>query len=358
MSMHCTVLLKKIPTRLEFQNYLDQAQIPIKLMKSMEVADYSAFTPMRLSSYKAGVETYIDDFDPDAPTELDGPFGDRRKTITFRFGGRATEYCCAFGAAAALHKYADGLVYCEVPDPMSYEQIIYEFNEIFPQAKMEARNSPHRSLLKTVARQLPDFVKKEDLFFYLPLGQCARGFMIFSDREEFMVSMFVWPLSTPTDFLFPMPFPTDLNLAGHIQEIYQASTGRYRWRYDISTSAEEIVELVTKKLVPYFRSIENPSDLADSLLKQFCKSADITHLEKTGLACAAAGKYQEALNMLDRAVELAGPDLRFDYILAKEKRCRTIAELIREKRFDMIDQQLAEWKSYTIKKCKLGGLAK
>jgi len=29
-------------------------------MKSREVADYSAFTPMRLSSYKAGVETYID----------------------------------------------------------------------------------------------------------------------------------------------------------------------------------------------------------------------------------------------------------------------------------------------------------
>jgi len=182
--------------------------------------------------------------------------------------------------------------------------------------------------------------------------------MIYSDREYFMVSMFVWPLCTPTDRMFPMPFPTDLNLVGHIQEIYQPSTGRYRWRYDINTSSDEIVEIMTKILVPYFISIENPSDLADSLIRQFSKSENMNHLEKTGMACAAAGKYNEALCMLDRVVELAGPKLQFDYVLAGEKRYRTIAEFIREKRFDRVDKQLAEWKSCTIKKLKLGGLAR
>ncbi len=108
--------------------------------------------------------------------------------------------------------------------------------------------------------------------------------------------------------------------------------------------------------MPYFESINTPVGLADALFDQFRNSSDIYDLEKTGMACVAAGKYDDALIMFDQIMAQSQPNLRFDWTIAIEERCKKIAELIKEDRVEEIGKQLAEWRTYTINKCGLASL--
>jgi hypothetical protein len=75
------------------------------------------------------------------------------------------------------------------------------------------------------------------------------------------------------------------------------------------------------------------------------------------MACAAAGKYDEAVRMFDRIQNDTNP-LKFDWVTTIENRCIKIAELIHAKKFDEIDRQLSEWKAITIRRLNLAGLIK
>ncbi|CAN5443307.1 hypothetical protein BH11CYA1_BH11CYA1_10580 [soil metagenome] len=88
--------------------------------------------------------------------------------------------------------------------------------------------------------------------------------------------------------------------------------------------------MATNTFEPYFDSINDPPDLAEELFKTFSTSRDINELEATGLACAAGGKYEEALSIFDRVLEQTQPrqpELRFDWITALEERCKKLLPL-------------------------------
>ena len=121
MSISYSAFVKEFPSTTDLQQYINQAKLAITLLKSIEVSDYRGFIPMRLASDKAGVEIYLDDFDPTLFTEITSPLGDRKKIITFSFGGEASTACCAFGLAAALAKFGDALIYGD--GFLTYEQI-------------------------------------------------------------------------------------------------------------------------------------------------------------------------------------------------------------------------------------------
>lgn len=358
MSINYLVFVKELPSTADWQNYLNQAEIPLTLLKSVEVANYCGFVPMRLGSYKAGVEIYIDDFDPNYLPEINSHLGDRKKMITFSFAGDASTACCAYGAAAALAKFANALVYCE--GFLLCEQILSDFKEILPQARKEASQTPHKLLLDPVTKKLPQFKRKGNDFFYLPIGQCARGLMVWPRprNESFAVGLFVWPLCAHADRLFIGQCPIDLGIKAHFPDIYQQSTGTCYWDYNNSGSADELVDIATNKLVPYFKSIEDPRALADALFQQFHKGYGVYEIEKTAMACAAVGKYDEALIMFERLKETSNPALRYDWMVALQERCAKIAAFIKAERFEDIDKQLEEWKSKNIKTFGIAGLLK
>lgn len=355
VSMNYTVFIKDLPSRLEWQNYLDQAEIPLKLMESLEVNKYSGFVPMELAGYEAGVEIYLDEFDPNYIPEANEFVGDRKKVITFSFSSDTGPLCCA--AAAVLARFADGLIYFDVI-PQSYEQTMTEFYEFLPDAKIQLDPTKHKALLAILAQKLAGFALVGNALLYLPLGDCARGVTIVPDSrfEDFQISILVWPLVAHTEHLLLCSCPTGLNIEVSSYYIYQPSTGRCSWNYDDPGAASEIIDLATNNLVPYFESINTPLGLADALFEQFRNEQHIYDIEKTGMACAAAGKYDEALIMFDRVMAQSNPNLQFDWKIAIEERCTMIAELIKENRVEEIGQQLAEWRTYTINKCGLASL--
>jgi hypothetical protein len=358
LSINVLVFVKELPSRSNWQSWLDQAGIPITLPKSLDVTQYAGFVPMKLGSYKGGVEVYIDDYKPEYLPEIADQLGGRTKMMTFSFSGDSLNGCCANGAAAALVKYGDGLAFYDAF--LSFDELMSEFKGFLPEAKKEARQTPHKLLLDAVTKKLPHFKRKGINFFYLPIGQCARGFLVWPVPriESFEVHLFVWPLCAHADRLFVGDCPTDLDIIAHWHTINQQSTSRCYWDYNNPGSVDELVDLATNKLVPYFESIEDPRALADALFQQFHKGHGIYDIEKTAMACAAVGKYDEALIMFERLKEISNPNLRFDYTVAMEERCAKIAEFIGAKRFEEIDKQLADWKSKNIKTFGIAGSVK
>lgn len=177
VSMNYTVFIKDLPSRLEWQNYLDHAEIPLKLEESLEVTKYSGFVPMELAGYDAGVEIYLDEFDPNYIPEANEFVGDRKKVITFSFSSDTGPLCCAAAASAVLARFADGLVYFDVI-PQSYEQIMTEFYEFLPDAKIQLDPTKHKALLATLAQKLAGFA----------LVGAAGTTMILAQRAKLLIS--------------------------------------------------------------------------------------------------------------------------------------------------------------------------
>jgi hypothetical protein len=357
LSINYSVFVKELPSRLDWQKYLDDMEIPIKLLKSLEVSAYSGFVPMKLANYNAGVEIYLDEVAPGYTPEIKSQLGDRAKIVIFSFGGDEAGACCTLGAAAALAKFADGLVYSD--GFLSVDEALTEFKALLPEAKKKLSQTPNRKLLASVSKELSHFAKKGNTFFYLPIGQCARGFIVNPDSDKyFEVRLLLSPLFKPADRFGPASIPKHLGILCDCSHIYQPSTGLSCWSYENPGSCQELVDLATNKLEPYFDSINDPPGLADDLLKTFCNSRNIHDLEATGLACAAAGKHEEALSMFDRVMEQSQPHLRFDWVKDLEERCTKIATFIKEKRTEELAKQLAEWQTYTVKESGIAALVK
>lgn len=363
------VFVKEIPTRLEWQKFLDLEQIPITLSKSLEVKSYSGFVTMQLASFKAGVEVYVEDYGSDDPLELAGDLGDRTKLITFRFSVDEWSACCAYGAAAALVKHAGGLVFCD--DFMAFEEILADFNKSLSSIKADSGNSNHKKLLSVLAKQLPALTRKGNIFFDLPLGGSARGLIVepcFPRNKKFEVSVLIWPLVKPVDRLPFCRIPPHLQLDSSHYRILEQLTGQPRWSYENPAAVDEIVDFTSKVLVPFFVSIREPQKLAEALLLQYSESTDLEDLEKTGMACSAVGKFEEALMLFERAVKICNqPSYDFttcelmpkqDKAIELEKRCILISELIREQKYSEIAELQTKWRSFTVKNCGLSDFDK
>lgn len=358
MSMSCTLLVKEIPSRADLQSWLDKEELKVILQKSWQLHEYGGFAPMRLGGYKAGVEIYISDRESDFLSEQSACIGDRQKIISLCFSGSDdTASCCAYAIAAALVKYGDAIAYGEIAEPMSYEQLKQEYERTFVEAKRLARNTPHKLMVEALAEQLPGFKRKGNFFFYMPIGECVRGIILTPKGSRFHFTIFDWPLVAYLEQLYLMTCPDNIGLKVSPSLIWRESTGRWSWEYDESTVGE-IVEMVNNNLVPYFNLIEDPYARADSYANQYKNAYSGYDCEKTAMACAAVGKYEIALVMLDRVAEKSQPTMQFDWLVAQENRCSTIANLIRTGQYDAIATQLAAWRKYTIKRLNLSGMMK
>lgn len=365
LSNRCLVFVEEIPTRLDLQNYLDQVQIPITLSESLDVKDYCGFVPIKLAGNKTGVEIYIDEYRPDYLPEIADKLNNRTTMITFSYAGDASAIACAYGAATALAKHAGALVYCD--RLVSSEEILAEFEAILPAARNEAKNAPHSKLLQGLTTALPNFARKGNIFFHMPLGQSARGLMItpLPRNENFEVGIVLWPLMKPTD-RFPFCYvPPQVNIQVAQPNILEMSTARLYWRYQNPNAIEELVDITVNKLTPFFESTKDPQNLAQALLSIYRKSTNEHCLEQTGLACAAAGQFDEALELLARAVEMCNKPSpgsstinKLDWVIELENRCNQISQLIRNEKFDDMRKQFEQWRAYTIKKSGLSRLDK
>lgn len=369
MSISYMVFLKEIPTRSDWQEFLDLEQIPITLSKSLEVKDYSGFVAMRLADFKSGVEVYIEDYSFDELPELAGELGDRTKMIAFSFSADEWSACCAYGAAAALAKHAGGLVFCDFF--MTFEEIMADFNKSLSAIKADAGNNNHKKMMSALAKQLPALARKGNIFLDLPLGDSARGLIIepcFPRNKKFEVSVLLWPLAKPVDRFPFCRIPLHLQLHSSHYRILEQLTGQPRWSYENPAAVDEIVDFTSKVLVPFFVSIREPQKLAEALLLQYSESTNLDDLEKTGMACSAVGKFEVALMLFEQAVKICnkpGYDLTTGELIPKqdktielENRCVLLSELIREQRFSEIAEQQKKWRLYTVKSCGLLDLDK
>ncbi|CAN5443359.1 hypothetical protein BH11CYA1_BH11CYA1_10590 [soil metagenome] len=200
MSINYSVFVKEFPCRIDWQKYLDELAIPIKLLKSLEVSTYIGFVPMKLANYNSGVEIYLDEVTPGYFAEVKSQLAGRAKIVTFSFGSDVDGACCALGAAAALAKFADGLIYND--GFLSADEILTAFKALLPEAKKKLSQNPNRSLLTAVSKGLIHFAKKGNKFFYLPIGQCARGLIVNPLSEKmFEVRLLLSPLYKPAEAL-------------------------------------------------------------------------------------------------------------------------------------------------------------
>ena len=363
------VFVKEIPTRLEWQEFLDLEQIPITLSKSMEVKNYSGFVAMRLADFKAGVEVYVEDYSSDDLLELAGELGDRTKVIRFRFSADEWSACCASGAAGALAKHAGGLVFCD--GFLTFEEIMVDFNKSLSVIKADSGNNNHKKLLSALAKQLPALSRNGNIFLDLPLGGSARGLIVepcFPRNKKFEVSVLLWPLAKPANRFPFCRIPPHLQLHSSNYRILELLTEQPRWSYENPAAVAEIVDFTSKKLVPFFASIREPQKLAEAFLLQFSESTDLDDLEKTAMACAAAGKFEEAFMLFERAVKICNkPSYDFttgelmpkhEKLIEFEERCILVLALIREQKYSEITELQTKWRSYTVKSCGLLALDK
>jgi hypothetical protein len=356
VSMAYTVCVKEVPTRHSWQQYLDLDAIPLKLIESIEVDKYCGFVPMELAGNESGVEIYIDDYDEVHLPAARDTIGDRTKMITFSFGGDAGALCCASAAAATLAKHTNGIAFFD-GEPQTYEQIMAEYTGMLSDAMAETDPTKHRDLLAALEKALPNYLFAKNVMLYRPLGDCARGLNIYPRPryENFGVSFLASPWYVPHKRFHFCPIPAHLNIVASHYEIRYQSTNRAYWNYNSDAAVDELVEMVRTKLDSHFQALANPIFLATSLYDQCTQYSDIYELEMAGMACAAAGKHDKALELFDRIKKQSDPTRRYDYIVAIEDRCEKIGAFIKANRLKEMADQFAEWKGESLQEFGLTG---
>lgn len=349
------IFIKDIPSRIDLQKALDHNQIPIGLLKSYELVEYRGWARMKLGSYNGAIEIFVDYVTSQYIPVGREQIGDRGIVITLNYADDAMSSCLAAGLASTMAKSYGALVYAG--QFLSSKQLLITFNELLTRARFEARQTPHKLLLDALSARLPHFAKKGNYFFYLPLGHSVRGFFLAPSKGTFEVRLLLWPLVAYSDRLHVSHAPEKLGIPNCYGNLYKPPASQMYWRYE-PDCADVLVDFAYNKMEPYFDAIADQAALAAELFEQFHDSRQIYELEKTGMACAAAGHYENALKIFDRFHYAISDTRRYEYIVDMEQRCDTIASFVKENRIEELDAQLAKFKAHTLRKYGLAGVAK